>query len=88
MNKKKRKEFTTGQIILHILLIVGSLTYILPLMLMLSISVSSESAIELYGYSFWPKEWGFDGYKAIMKNPKQILDAYKITIIFAFKKKL
>ena len=84
MNKKKRKEFTPGQIVFHIILIIASLTYILPLILMLSISVSSESAIEMYGYSFWPKEWGFDGYKAILKNPKQILDAYKVTIIFSF----
>lgn len=81
--KKRRKEFTPGQIALNIFFIITSLTYILPLVLMISISVSSESAITEFGYTFIPKELGFDGYKAVFKNPKQLLDSYKITIIFS-----
>ncbi len=82
MNRKK-KEFTKGQIALNIFFIITSLTYILPLILMLSISVSSENAITEYGYTFLPKEWGFDGYKAVFKNPEQLLNSYKITIIYS-----
>lgn len=81
--KRKKKEFTKGQIALNIFFILTSLTYILPLILMFSISVSSENAITTYGYTFIPKEWGFDGYKAVFQNPGQLLNSYKITIIYS-----
>ncbi len=81
MNKKK--TFTKGQLILNLIFIVLCLTYILPLILLISISISSESAITQYGYSFFPKEIGLDGYKMIFKNPSQLLNSYKVTIIFS-----
>lgn len=82
--KKKKKTLTSGQIILNLIFIILCCTYILPMILLISISVSSESAITQYGYSLFPKEIGFDGYKMVFKNPKQLLDSYKITIIFSF----
>ncbi len=82
-NKANKKKFRWGQLWLNVFFIIASATYILPLILMLSISVSSESAITKYGYSFFPREWGFDGYRAVFNNPKQLLDSYKVTIIFS-----
>ena len=83
MNKKNKKKFRWGQLCLNIFFIIASSTYILPLILMLSISVSSESSITEFGYSFLPKELGFDGYKAVFNNPKQLLDSYKVTIFYS-----
>ena len=80
---KKKKKLTTGQIVLNIIFIVLCLTYILPMLLLVSISVSSESAVSTYGYTFWPKEFGFDGYKIVFKNPTQLLNSYKVTILFS-----
>jgi len=80
--KKLRKEFTPGQILLNVFFIIASLTYIIPLLLMLSISVSSEDAIKEFGYTILPKVVGFDGYKAVFKNPATLVQAYKVTIIF------
>lgn len=80
---KKKKKLTTGQIVLNIIFIVLCLTYILPMLLLVSISVSSESAVSTYGYTFWPKEFGFDGYKMVFKNPAQLLNSYKVTILFS-----
>lgn len=82
--KKLRKEFTPGQILLNVFFIIASLTYIIPLILMISISVSSEDAIKEFGYTIFPKVMGFDGYKAVFKNPSALIQAYKITIIFSF----
>lgn len=79
----KKKKIQWGQIWLNAFFIVVSLTYILPLILMISISISSEAAITKYGYSLFPKEIGFDGYKAVLSNPKQLIDSYKVTIIFS-----
>jgi len=82
--KKKKQPLTTGQIVLNVIFIVLCCTYILPMILLISISISSESAITQYGYTFLPKEIGFDGYRMIFKNPSQLLNSYKVTIIFSF----
>ncbi len=81
--KKKKQPITKGQIILNAIFIVLCATYILPMILLISISISSESAITQYGYTFLPKEIGFDGYRMIFKNPSQLLNSYKVTIIFS-----
>lgn len=80
---KNKKKFPWGQLILNIIFILTSLTYILPLILMISISISSEDAITQFGYTILPKVVGFDGYKAIFKNPTQLLNSYKVTIVFS-----
>ncbi len=82
--KKKKQPITKGQIILNAIFILLCATYIIPLILLVSISISSESAITQYGYTIFPKEIGFDGYKTIFKNPYQLLQSYKVTIIFSF----
>ena len=80
---KNKKKFRWGQLVLNILFIIVSLTYILPLILMISISISSEDAISKFGYTILPKVIGFDGYKAIFNNPTQLINSYKVTIIFS-----
>ncbi len=80
---KKKKKISAGQIVLNVIFIIVSLSFIIPLILMISISISSEDAITQYGYTILPKAIGWDGYKAVFKNPKQLLDAYKVTIIFS-----
>ncbi len=81
---KKRREFTIPQILLNLFFIIVSLSYIIPLILLISISISSEQAITDFGYTVFPKAINFEGYKAIFKNPSAIIDAYKVTIIFSF----
>ncbi len=78
-----KKKFPWGQLVLNAIFILASLTFILPLILMISISISSEDAITEFGYTILPKVVGFDGYKAIMQNPTQLLNSYKVTIIFS-----
>jgi len=72
-----------GRIILNIALIAMSLTYILPLVLMISNSVSTEMAIIKNGYTLIPSEFSLSAYKSIFQNPYQILQSYKVTIIFS-----
>ena len=49
------KKISVSRIILHIILIAMSLTYVLPLILMVSISVSSQSDVSEFGYMLIPK---------------------------------
>lgn len=80
---KKKKKISFGKIILHTFMILLVCTYILPLVLMISISISSDNAIANFGYTILPKEISFDAYRQVFANPQQILQSYKVTIIFS-----
>ncbi len=83
MNKHKKK-FSWGQLILNIFFILTSITYVLPMLLVISISFSFEQSIRDFGYRFIPSVWSTEAYRLIFKNPAQIIDSYKTTIIFSF----
>jgi putative aldouronate transport system permease protein len=71
-----------GQIVLHAVMIVLSLCYILPFMMMVSVSLTEESAIAQRGYSLIPPVFSAEAYRRAFNNPAQILDSYRVTILF------
>jgi putative aldouronate transport system permease protein len=82
----KRKTMPLGKIINHTILIAMSLTYILPLIMMISISFSSESEVLRNGYSIFPQRFTTVAYETIFSNPKQIIQGYKVTALFSIVK--
>ncbi len=80
---KKTKKISIGKIFLHVFMILLMCTYVLPIILMISISISSEDAIAQYGYTIFPKVVSFDAYRQAFANPDQMLQSYKVTIIFS-----
>jgi len=79
----KTKSYYLKQAILHILLIAGSMFFVVPLLIVISSSFSSAEAIEKFGYSIFPSEPVLDAYKQIFRNPSSLIDAYKVTIIIS-----
>lgn len=88
MRQKNRRE-EKGQAVglgrlynawIHILLFVCALACIIPFLLVLSISFTSENALALSGYSFWPTEFSMEAYQYLFRNPVSILRGYEITI--------
>lgn len=79
----KKKRSSIGQIILNLIFIIVCLTYILPFVLLLSISFSSEAAIEQYGYSLLPKVFSTEAYRQIFHNPTALVNSYITTAIFS-----
>ncbi|WP_406248694.1 carbohydrate ABC transporter permease [Microbacterium sp. M] len=53
---------------------------LLPFVLIVSASFSSESAIRADGFGLWPKEFTFAAYELIFQSPRQILGAYAVTV--------
>ena len=53
---------------------------LLPFILMISGSFTSEHAIRFNGYSLWPQEFTLDAYEYVFRNPDRILRAYGVTI--------
>ena len=70
-------------IVLHIIFIIMAACCLFPILLTLSISLSSNKAIVDYGYSLIPKEFSLESYKFIFMDSTRILRAYGVTIFNA-----
>lgn len=69
------------QIIINLILFLLSLCFLFPLLLVITTSFSGEDSLTKYGYTFFPREINLDAYKYIFRNPTQLLNSYKTTII-------
>lgn len=78
---QKTNKFKEG--LLTTIFVVLSVLVIIPLIILISTSVSSEKDIADFGYRLIPKSIDFTAYRYIMKNPTQILNAYQTTFIFS-----
>jgi putative aldouronate transport system permease protein len=74
----KSDRITQG--VSHFFLIILSVGSIIPLIILLSSSFSSEASILKEGYSFLPKEFSFAAYEYLLTNSASILRAYGITV--------
>lgn len=71
------------RITLHTVLILMSLCFILPFILVVSISLSSEASIREFGYHFFPKEFSTEAYKQLLANPHSLIQGYKVTAFYS-----
>ncbi len=79
LNKKK---FSLGQLVLHLVFILLCCCYIIPFILIISVSFTDEAAIIQNGYSMIPSKFSTAAYEMIFKNPTQVLNSYRTTITF------
>lgn len=70
-----------GQLGLHTILIVITLIFLVPLMVVISASITDEVALTKYGYGVWPSKLSFDAYNFLLLNPTQILRSYGVTAL-------
>lgn len=78
--KKNNIENRLTLLLSHSILIIFCCVCLLPIMIVLSSSLSSENAIVSNGYSIIPHDFSFKAYEYIFKNPKDIINAYFISI--------
>ena len=71
----------TGQIILNIIFILLTISVIAPFLLLISSSLSSESALAEFGYNFFPKDFTLNAYTYLFKSSMTITKGYGITIL-------
>lgn len=69
------------QIVLNIIMAVLTLTCILPFLLLVISSFSSEASLAVQGYSFFPKEWSLETYQYIFNSAVSIFKGYSLTIL-------
>ena len=66
---------------LNILFGILAALCIVPFIFVVIISFTSEQALQMNGYRFWPEEWSLGAYKYIFTSGSQIMRSYGITII-------
>lgn len=76
-----KKRIKVSQVALYGILTLISVLWIIPVLFIFSLSVTPETSLGEVGYRLIPKEITFDAYTYIIKNPAQILNSYKISII-------
>ena len=66
--------------IINVIFFLWALACVLPLLLVVVVSFSSEQSIFQNGYSFFPSEWSLDAYRFFFKLGDQLVRSYGITL--------
>jgi|SRR5690625_3184904 len=69
------------QTISHIVLILFSIASIIPFVILISSSLTSEDSLVREGYNFIPAEFTFEAYRYLVQSSSEIIQAYGITIL-------
>ncbi len=77
--KKRYNKAASG--IINVICILMALAAVLPIVLVLSVSLTSEAGLVNNGYKFFPSEFSLDAYKYIWGLKNVIFNAYGVTII-------
>ncbi|MBN8882135.1 multiple sugar transport system permease protein/putative aldouronate transport system permease protein [Salana multivorans] len=65
----------------YLVVSVFTLFCLLPFVLIISASFSSEAAIMRDGFGLWPKEFSTEAYQFIFRFPRMIIGSYVVTIL-------
>ncbi|QJD86846.1 carbohydrate ABC transporter permease [Cohnella herbarum] len=74
-------QLKLSRIVLNLSFMVYSVICLIPLLLVLSVSLTDEQSIFQSGYRLIPQTFSFDAYKYILFGNSPILRAYGVTII-------
>lgn len=76
------KQKIGGQVALHITFLIMVLMYIVPFLMVISVSFTDEMSLIVDGYRLWPAKFSTKAYEMIFSDPTQIINSYRTTIIF------
>jgi putative aldouronate transport system permease protein len=68
------------EIMIHLFFIVYSIACVLPVIVVLSVSLTDQDTIYRYGYNLFPKVFSWDAYAFLFRDITPIMNAYMITI--------
>ncbi|UKS27894.1 carbohydrate ABC transporter permease [Paenibacillus sp. HWE-109] len=77
MTKPVKLTFST--MCIHLFFILFSLAFLLPFLMIISVSLSNEQELMREGYRLLPMRIDFTAYRYVFENPAQMIDSYIIT---------
>ncbi|GGA02310.1 sugar ABC transporter permease [Paenibacillus marchantiophytorum] len=81
MERRQSVEKYVFQVIGYVFISLLAMMCLIPFLMIVIGSVTEESSIIRNGYSLIPSVFSLDAYAFILKNPKQIISAYQITLL-------
>ncbi len=66
--------------VFHIIMIILALSCVYPFLVIIGTSFATQEAIINSGYKMIPTEASLEAYRSILHNPRQLADAYGVTI--------
>ena len=79
-NIKLSASSKTFYVICYVIVALVALVCLIPFILLISGSFTSEQWIRFHGFSLWPGEFSLEAYKIIFKTPEKIVRAYGVSI--------
>lgn len=76
-----KRRFTIFKFLCFALLLICTVLVLIPFILLVISSLTEESQIIKFGYSFFPKAWSLDAYKYLFEQGGQIIHAYYVSIV-------
>lgn len=77
----KRRKANFGQVFVNAFIALFSLMCVLPFVLVIITSLSTERSITLNGYSFFPSAWSLEAYSVMFGPSSSIPQSYLITAV-------
>ena len=69
-----------GRVFVHAMMIFLSLTCLIPFIMVVSVSLTSEAGINANGYGLIPSEFSLEAYEFVFRTPGEVINAYGTTI--------
>lgn len=79
----KKRKISWGKVLIHVFFTVFAMAFILPILSVISVSFTDETALLSNGYSLIPSKVSTLAYEYIFSNPQQIIDGYAVTIFIS-----
>ena len=78
---KRKSTLKDNNFFIHLFFILFSLICVVPFIMLISVSFSSENAVLNLGFSIFPREFTTAAYDAIFSNPSDLVRAVVVTAI-------
>ncbi len=79
--RPERTQLQGSQVLAHSILVLIALVCLIPMVLVVSVSLSDEIAIAREGYKLYPVGFSTFAYTYILQQPQQILRSYGVTFL-------
>ena len=80
MENEIRENSRIKRFVIHFLMLLLAFACIAPFFMIISTSFLSEKNFSSNGYALFPRQFCFDAYKFVFRNPRTILNSYALTI--------
>ncbi len=75
-----KRQISTANVIISFFILLFTIACLLPMILTLMVSITDESTIMRYGYSFFPKKYSLFAYKLMFQRGSSVIRGYVISI--------